>query len=325
MLSIKMKNLLPVKIALVVGLLASLVTSCTQNEPDLQIPKAPQKINLDKAARIWNENYGQKAADLAKQFIGRNRYVYGATPRYQVMTAGNDYSMDCSSFVASLYYTITRTNFGGIQTEGYQIGESTNDQPSKKCFINVAYDRYNMYNTDLRAGDLIYFDLTGSGIGHTGIYIGNYQTADMLSPSDPRCKTVGLLGRWSNVRKIVRLKDLNVLRNFVERFYEKCLNRESDPEGLRTWTRVLLFNEHCAGHVANGFINSEEFKRRNVSNSDYLYILYRAFFDREPDAGGYQNWMNALNSGKSRQYVLDGFIDSVEFANFCGRYQICAR
>ena len=54
----------------------------------------------------------------------------------------------------------------------------------------------------------------------------------------------------------------------------------------------------------------------------FVTILYRAFFDREPDAPGYQVWVDWLNSGAGRQDLLNGFIYSLEFENICDAYGI---
>jgi len=74
--------------------------------------------------------------------------------------------------------------------------------------------------------------------------------------------------------------------------------------------------------LANGFIFSPEFVARDTSNGDFVIILYRAFFDREPDTGGYTNWVEKLNDGESRQSVLDGFLYSQEFSNLCNSFGI---
>ena len=43
--------------------------------------------------------------------------------------------------------------------------------------------------------------------------------------------------------------------------------------------------------------------------------------DREPDASGYNMWLNGLNSGEfSREDVFQGFVKSREFTNICARY-----
>ena len=76
--------------------------------------------------------------------------------------------------------------------------------------------------------------------------------------------------------------------------------------------------------MAEGFIYSTEFMNKNTSNSEYLLILYKAFFDRDPDQGGWDIWLAELNAGKDRGEVLDGFIYSQEFANLCDKYGIKA-
>jgi len=86
--------------------------------------------------------------------------------------------------------------------------------------------------------------------------------------------------------------------------------------------RSAAFQTLYGANVANGFIFSPEFVSRNTSNEEFVTILYRAFFNREPDPGGYAGWVNYLYSGASREDVLNGFIYSVEFENLCSNYGI---
>lgn len=109
---------------------------------------------------------------------------------------------------------------------------------------------------------------------------------------------------------------------FVTRFYQQCLGRDPDAPGLAGWVDALLNGTLSGADVANGFIFSEEFLNRYTTNEDFVTILYRAFFDREPDSGGYTGWLNALYDGQTRAFVLDGFLNSVEFANLCAVYGI---
>ena len=110
--------------------------------------------------------------------------------------------------------------------------------------------------------------------------------------------------------------------DFVTRFYQECLGREPDAPGLDGWVNALIDGSLSGADVANNFIFSPEFINRNKSNEGFVIILYRAFFDREPDTGGYSGWVNLLYTGESRQVVLDGFIYSVEFENLCDSYGI---
>ncbi len=109
---------------------------------------------------------------------------------------------------------------------------------------------------------------------------------------------------------------------FVTRFYQLCLSRDPDPSGLNGWTDYLLTGQKTGAEVAYGFIYSPEFISKNVSNHDFLIVMYRAFFDREPDPAGYNGWLNSLNSGRSRQFVLAGFVNSQEFKNLSASFGI---
>jgi len=109
---------------------------------------------------------------------------------------------------------------------------------------------------------------------------------------------------------------------FVTRFYQQCLDRAPDSAGLANWVNALLNHSISGATVANGFINSTEFVSKNLSNDAYLKVMYKAFFDREPDPQGYNDWMAQLNAGTSRQYVLAGFVNSTEFQNLCAKYGI---
>jgi len=114
----------------------------------------------------------------------------------------------------------------------------------------------------------------------------------------------------------------DLVEAFVTRFYQQCLNRVPETAGLNGWVNALKHGTQSGANVANGFIFSQEFIDRNTLNEEFVVILYRAFFGREPDAGGYAGWVDALFRGKSRQEVLDGFIYSTEFENLCDRYGI---
>ncbi len=109
---------------------------------------------------------------------------------------------------------------------------------------------------------------------------------------------------------------------FVTRFYQQCLSREPDSGGLAHWADSLDSGSKAGDELANSFVFSEEFINRNTTDSAFVTILYRAFFNREPDSGGYANWMNRLSSGSSRSLVLGGFTSAQEFNNLCEVYGI---
>ena len=50
-----------------------------------------------------------------------------------------------------------------------------------------------------------------------------------------------------------------------------------------------------------------------TTNSFFVRQQYVDFLDREPDAGGFSGWVNALNSGLTRANLIETFMDSEEF------------
>ena len=116
--------------------------------------------------------------------------------------------------------------------------------------------------------------------------------------------------------------DETQVRNFVSRLYSVALGRTPDPAGLEEWVNCIRYEGQTGGDVARGFLFSNEFLGRNVSNEDFARTLYRTFFDREADTAGLNGWVNALNGGQSKQEVIEGFINSTEWANLCLNFGI---
>jgi LCP family protein required for cell wall assembly len=112
------------------------------------------------------------------------------------------------------------------------------------------------------------------------------------------------------------------VKSFVSRFYVQCLGRQPDSDGLNEWVSRLLNGSKTGADVAEGFVFSEEFLSHNYSNEEFVTILYRAFFNREPDSYGYNAWLKKLGGGTSRKAILDGFLKSQEFAELCNSYGI---
>ncbi len=119
-----------------------------------------------------------------------------------------------------------------------------------------------------------------------------------------------------------KLSQEEKVKKFVERFYTTILDRPAEAAGLNDWTNRLISKQATGADVAAGFINSGEFQKKKMNDEEYVTRLYRAFFDREPDQEGYNNWLRELKNGKTRDDVLRGFINSPEFNNLCKKYGI---
>ena len=127
------------------------------------------------------------------------------------------------------------------------------------------------------------------------------------------CDSYGIIaGSYESTEPRDKNPDLTA---FVSRMYTKALGRDYDVYGLNDWTGDFLDGKATVGKIAYGFILSQEFEGRNLSDEAYVDTLYRTFFDREPDEGGKAGWLDELAKGASRQDVLDGFLGAQEFAN----------
>ncbi|MBO4637203.1 MAG: DUF4214 domain-containing protein [Clostridiales bacterium] len=109
---------------------------------------------------------------------------------------------------------------------------------------------------------------------------------------------------------------------FVERLYTIALGRASDPVGKRDWIDAITLRGETGAGCARGFLYSPEFLNKGVSNEEFVATLYRTFFDREPDQAGFNAWVEVLNNGTSKEEVIEGFINSTEWANLCLFYGI---
>jgi peptidoglycan/xylan/chitin deacetylase (PgdA/CDA1 family) len=107
------------------------------------------------------------------------------------------------------------------------------------------------------------------------------------------------------------------VQEFVTRFYVNALERQPDTAGLSSWVSQLASSKTTGAQFASSIIFSAEFSAKNKSNEEFVSILFRSCYNREPDSAGFDNWVNLLNTGQSRQFVLSGFTNSTEFKNIC--------
>ena len=112
------------------------------------------------------------------------------------------------------------------------------------------------------------------------------------------------------------------IRKFVNRMYEKILNRGYDQEGQKYWSDLLINQKISGADLAEKFVFSPEFENRKLDNNAFLQVLYATFFDRAADAEGLAYWNSVMAQGVSRKGVCGRFVMSQEFTNICNNYGI---
>jgi hypothetical protein len=134
------------------------------------------------------------------------------------------------------------------------------------------------------------------------------------------------------------LNPIDDQKYFVGQQYRDFLNREPDVPGWNFWTGTIV-NEcspsdtSCLTRkridVARAFFYSTEFLNQHpglrnpdgvypdFNNAEFVRQCYLVFLRRDvsPDDGGYQFWLNQLNSNNDYNHIIQAFIESIEYRN----------
>lgn len=201
---------------------------------------------------------------------------------------------------------------GGLAYKGYMMSAGP-EEPAKYIEkYDVSVDR--MINMCQERGEIKTMpDIPGIFVwkkGHGGIYEGNGIVIEAKGHSYGVVRTKNT--DWKMWGKIPWWEYIT-LNSWVSSLYRYILDREPDALGFEFWLKKIRTRELTPGEIVRGFLLSEEFTNRKVSDSAFLVILYQVFFNREPDASGYSFWMDQIpNVGKSS--VVGGFIASAEWS-----------
>lgn len=94
--------------------------------------------------------------------------------------------------------------------------------------------------------------------------------------------------------------------------YELFFNRAPDPAGFQYWSQALASGQSLV-NVGNAFAASSENGVNNLTNQQFVDLMYQNGFGRAPDAAGLAYWTAALQSGTSRGTVAVDIYNSPEF------------
>ncbi|MBK1723512.1 DUF4214 domain-containing protein [Thiocystis violacea] len=100
---------------------------------------------------------------------------------------------------------------------------------------------------------------------------------------------------------------------FVDLVYENLLGRAPEDEGRNFWIGQLE-GGLGRGELMIGFSESPEFRTRSYSWVQ-VTMIYVGMLRRAPDQGGFDFWVQALQGGRSVTDLIDGFLESPEYAS----------
>lgn len=115
---------------------------------------------------------------------------------------------------------------------------------------------------------------------------------------------------------------IDPVKAFVFRMYTVALGRSSASESeVNDYANKLKNHEITGADMAYFFCMGAEFENRGLSNDDFSKTMYRSFMGRER-ADGEAGWVDALDSGYNRKWIMAQFVNSTEYTNICRSYGI---
>lgn len=129
-------------------------------------------------------------------------------------------------------------------------------------------------------------------------------------------------------KSLVEVNPINVSSNaqtvegFVARMYRLVLGREPENGGFEYWVNSLKSKKIDGADTVVGFFESKELTNKNLSNKEYIKLLYKSVLNREADNSGLNYWFDIMNQKVTKTYILKGFAESTEFTNLCSYYKI---
>jgi hypothetical protein len=101
----------------------------------------------------------------------------------------------------------------------------------------------------------------------------------------------------------------------IFRLYQSTFQRRPDAAGLSFWGDEFVSGRRPLLEISQAFTSAPEFQNLygNVSNSQYVNLLYQNILKRTADAAGLAFWLGELDSGRqSRGQMLNSFNESNE-------------
>ena len=136
-----------------------------------------------------------------------------------------------------------------------------------------------------------------------------------------RCADIGI---QPGTYKSPRYADMNYnVTLFVTTLFRSGLGRNGSESDIENRTKQLLTKALTGAAVVRIFLNSAECKNRNLSNENYVSMLYITVLGRaRGDASVGSSWVKLLNQGTTRPAVLNKLLASAEFKTRCQKLGI---
>ena len=124
------------------------------------------------------------------------------------------------------------------------------------------------------------------------------------------------LGRYSQDYK-GEAETIKLIKNLYSNFY----NRFPSNVELNFWAINLEYRPLSFYDVVLSITNSSGIVNKDISDEDFVKVLYLGLYNREADEGGLKYWADLLDGGGTDRYgVLNIFLNSEEFKKVSDNY-----
>jgi hypothetical protein len=111
---------------------------------------------------------------------------------------------------------------------------------------------------------------------------------------------------------------------FIRYMYRNILSRDPEDAGLNSWLGRLISREVTAADLVKSSMFGEECGAvfSQYSNEEFITFIYKVILWREPEESGFNTWLTLMNSGMTKEEIVDKFTHSEEFANLWKQFGV---
>ncbi|OAT86841.1 DUF4214 domain-containing protein [Candidatus Arthromitus sp. SFB-turkey] len=113
-----------------------------------------------------------------------------------------------------------------------------------------------------------------------------------------------------------QLSDIDI---FIRDAYEHILGRQYDQEGFNYWKGQLTSQDKGAIDLINQFISLDEFKARNLTDQQFIGVMYEVLFNRTADQDGLNYWNSIYQKDKSSNRMANIVLNIADNTEFLSR------
>lgn len=112
------------------------------------------------------------------------------------------------------------------------------------------------------------------------------------------------------------------IREYVISVYMHISGKKPEIKVLDAWCRQLKERQISCSDLVCELVFNPAYEARNVTDEEFVEIMYQAVLQRAADEAGRSNYLAYLSNGVSRTYIIKRITDSREFGRLCDNYDI---